>query len=228
MQADVNVVKDEEECGTTETRDIKQEDKDSESDDDADIEYVSHAYTTEDAREYRSHERPVIEEEAAELNVEILGPSSTQYNIPKTSEQESVENPDIHDIEVKIVSSPKNGELETRGDYTETEGTRASQKETETSTVNDDETGIKSVSVPSVTDQGSAEGAVGNEVDRNLRRSARERKPPKWFDSYQVNQVTVNRPVNRKLQTLQMLLSSGVLNELDSDMTDSILVTVMK
>lgn len=228
LQADVNVVKDEEECGTTETRDIKQEDKDSESDDDADIEYVSHAYTTEDAREYRSHERPVIEEEAAELNVEILGPSSTQYNIPKTSEQESVENPDIHDIEVKIVSSPKNGELETRGDYTETEGTRASQKETETSTVNDDETGIKSVSVPSVTDQGSAEGAVGNEVDRNLRRSARERKPPKWFDSYQVNQVTVNRPVNRKLQTLQMLLSSGVLNELDSDMTDSILVTVMK
>lgn len=76
------------------------------------------------------------------------------------------------------------------------------------------------------------EGAVGGSErlrtqEVPLRRSTREKHPPKWLDKYQVNQIT-NRPVSRRLQTLQMLLSTGVFNLLDSDMTNVILNVVMK
>ena len=42
-----------------------------------------------------------------------------------------------------------------------------------------------------------------------------------------MHQIT-SRPVDRRLQTLQMLLGTGVFNELDSDMTNNILDAVMK
>lgn len=59
------------------------------------------------------------------------------------------------------------------------------------------------------------------------RRSKRDRKPPKRLEMYYTHQIT-SRPVDRRLQTLQMLLGSGVLDELDSDMTHNILGAVMK
>ena len=68
------------------------------------------------------------------------------------------------------------------------------------------------------------EGATGGILPR---RSTREKKKPKRFDSYIMHQVT-SRPVDRRLQTLQSLLGSGVFNQLDSDMTTSILDAVMK
>ena len=76
------------------------------------------------------------------------------------------------------------------------------------------------------------EGAVGGSErlltqEVPLRRSTREKRLPKWLDKYQVNQIT-DRPVSRRLQTLQMLLSTGVFNLLDSDMTNVILNVVMK
>ena len=68
------------------------------------------------------------------------------------------------------------------------------------------------------------EGETGEVL---LRRSKRDRKPPKRFESYHMHQITT-RPVDRRLQTLQMLLGTGVFNELDSDMTNNILDAVMK
>ena len=68
------------------------------------------------------------------------------------------------------------------------------------------------------------EGETGEAL---LRRSKRDRKPPKRFESYHMHQIT-SRPVDRRLQTLQMLLGTGVFNELDSDMTNNILDAVMK
>ena len=68
------------------------------------------------------------------------------------------------------------------------------------------------------------------EVDKGatvLRRSKRDRKLPKRFDSYQMNQIT-SRPLDRRLHSLQILLGSGILNEMDSDMTDKVLEAVMK
>ena len=68
------------------------------------------------------------------------------------------------------------------------------------------------------------------EVDKGatvLRRSKRDRKLPKRFDSYQMNQIT-SRPLDRRLHSLQILLGSGILNEMDSDMTDKVLEAVTK
>lgn len=59
------------------------------------------------------------------------------------------------------------------------------------------------------------------------RRSQRDRKPPKRFESYYMHQIT-SRPLDRRLQALQKLLGSGILDELDSDMTHSILESVIK
>ena len=64
-------------------------------------------------------------------------------------------------------------------------------------------------------------------ADRGLRRSQRDRKVPQRLGLYYTHQIT-NRPVDRRLQTLQTLIGSSILNELDSDMTNSILDAVIK
>ena len=64
-------------------------------------------------------------------------------------------------------------------------------------------------------------------ADRGLMRSQRDRKVPQRLGLYYTHQIT-NRPVDRRLQTLQTLIGSGILNELDSDMTNSILDAVIK
>ena len=79
-------------------------------------------------------------------------------------------------------------------------------------------------------EKGVTEVEEDTEVDIGatvLRRSKRERKLPKRFDSYQMNQI-ISRPLDRRLHSLQILLSSGILNEMDSDMTDKVLEAVMK
>ena len=42
-----------------------------------------------------------------------------------------------------------------------------------------------------------------------------------------MNQIT-SRPLDRRLHSFQILLGSGILNEMDSDMTDKVLEAVMK
>ena len=64
-------------------------------------------------------------------------------------------------------------------------------------------------------------------ADSGLKRSQRDRKVPQRLGLYYTHQIT-NRPVERKLQTLQTLKGSGILNELYSDMTNSILDAVIK
>ena len=62
---------------------------------------------------------------------------------------------------------------------------------------------------------------------QELRRSQRERKLPQRLGLYYTHQIT-HKPVDRRLQTLQMLLGTGVFEQLDSDMTHNILDAVMK
>ena len=64
-------------------------------------------------------------------------------------------------------------------------------------------------------------------ADSGLRRSQRDRKVPQQLGLYYTHQIA-NRPVDRRLQTLQTLIGSGILNELDSGMTNSILDAVIK
>ena len=59
----------------------------------------------------------------------------------------------------------------------------------------------------------------------DLQEKRKEKK--KRFDSYIMHQVT-SRPVDKRLQTLQSSLGSGVFIQLDSDMTTGILDAVMK
>ena len=79
-------------------------------------------------------------------------------------------------------------------------------------------------------ERGVTEVEEDAEVDKCatvLRRSKRDRKSPKQFDSYQMNLIT-SHPLDRRLHSLQILLGSGILNEMDSDMTDKVLEAVMK
>lgn len=56
------------------------------------------------------------------------------------------------------------------------------------------------------------------------RRSVRQRKPP---DRYIMHQMTP-RPYDSKIQTLNVLLDSGVLDDMDSDMAHKLLGAIFK
>ncbi len=58
------------------------------------------------------------------------------------------------------------------------------------------------------------------------RRSERSRKLPVRFDSFQMNQM-VTRPYDCKLQALETLMSSGVLNQVDAEVASRMIMNVM-
>ena len=60
-----------------------------------------------------------------------------------------------------------------------------------------------------------------------MRRSDRQRKPPTWHDSYQMSQMVV-RPYDKKMESLNILLRSGVIGELDSEVTYRLIKTLME
>ena len=59
------------------------------------------------------------------------------------------------------------------------------------------------------------------------RRSERSRKPPEWTKSYQMNQITT-RPYDSKLHALDVVMNSGILNNLDVEVTHKILDAIIK
>ena len=59
------------------------------------------------------------------------------------------------------------------------------------------------------------------------RRSQREKRRPAWFDSYQMNQVVV-KPHDSKLEALNVLMSSGILEQIDRTVVYSILDSIIK
>lgn len=59
------------------------------------------------------------------------------------------------------------------------------------------------------------------------RRSSRERKPPSRFAEYHMNLV-VPRPYDNKIHAMNILMSSGVLNEVDTEVAHRLLEAVMK
>ena len=59
------------------------------------------------------------------------------------------------------------------------------------------------------------------------RRSVRQRKAPAWFESYQMKQMVV-RPYDNRLESLNVLLNSGVLGELDSEIAHKIIRSLME
>lgn len=77
-------------------------------------------------------------------------------------------------------------------------------------------------------EQGSevVEGRQNSCPSPTQRRSTRQRKPPAWLDSYQVNQM-VARPYDSRLESLNVLLNSGILAELDSEVAHKIIKSIM-
>jgi hypothetical protein len=61
------------------------------------------------------------------------------------------------------------------------------------------------------------------------RRSERSRRKPKWFDAYHTSSLNIpDRPIDTRLNTMGILMNSGVFNQLNSDMTNKILEAVIK
>ena len=58
------------------------------------------------------------------------------------------------------------------------------------------------------------------------RRSTRNRKLPTKFEDYQLHQM-VARPYDRKLQAIDSLLKSGVLNDMDNDTAHKIIASII-
>ena len=58
------------------------------------------------------------------------------------------------------------------------------------------------------------------------RRSIRERKPPDKYKDYQMNQM-VPRPLDYKIQALNALMNSGVLDEVDCETAHRLVGAVM-
>ena len=59
------------------------------------------------------------------------------------------------------------------------------------------------------------------------RRSARERKPPRRYEDYQMASM-VPRPQDPRFQALQQVLGSGVLEELDSEMARRVVNSIFQ
>lgn len=64
------------------------------------------------------------------------------------------------------------------------------------------------------------------DLPQDLRRSSRTRRKPAWFDSYNVNQVVVEDATSR-LDTVNRLIKSGILNTLEPDVANKLLDIIM-
>lgn len=59
------------------------------------------------------------------------------------------------------------------------------------------------------------------------RRSGRDRKPPARFHDYHMN-CMVPRPIDKKLEYINILIESGILTQVDSEVAHRLLDTIMK
>ena len=59
-----------------------------------------------------------------------------------------------------------------------------------------------------------------------LRRSERQRKSPAWHDSYHMSSMVI-RPYDNKLESLNILLQSGVIGKLDSEIAHKLIKNLM-
>ena len=60
------------------------------------------------------------------------------------------------------------------------------------------------------------------------RRSQREKRAPKWFDSYHMQQISIRPQHDSRLEALSILTSSGILDQIDRNVAYSILDSIIK
>ena len=118
--------------------------------------------------------------------------------------------------ELEIITEEETGDTVTEEEPTEAE-TTTDDNEGETQ-VEEEETHVKEV-------QMAIEELPRPPPKPHPRRSVRERKPPVWHDAYQMNQM-VPRQYDSNLQAFDVLINSGVLNRIDTQVAKRLLDTL--
>ena len=177
-------------------------------DDDSELEFVSPTNTTGDAWTSGTsliHDKgPVLPEKAKDSTVE-------------KDKEKKTDDADIDTTKSKVV------ETATEDVHLEEIDTQVDDIE-ETDVILEEPDPHIEVTLETEEKTEDEKGATGGPIPR---RSTREKKQPKRFESYVMHQVT-SSSVDKRVQTLQNLIGSGIFNQLDSAMTSSILDAVMK
>ena len=174
---------------------------------------------TEEKGKEKKIEKKVKEKEAENdkgMMSKVTGTDTTKRKVVHTAADE--EETDLHTDKIEETDPHVDEKEETHSDDIETDPQTNEAEEADLHV--DENKEVESHEAEAEEEK----GAVGDPLPR---RSTREKKIPKKYDSYIMHQVT-SRPIDRRLQTLQSLLGSGVFNELDTYMTNSILDAVMK
>lgn len=207
------------------TQEIYKEEKTNDTDEDDEdsvIEFVPRTSITGDAWKTGSHLFDQTERPVPETDTEKKGRVENKIELGAVAEEKVVEERESGAVkfEKKSDSGSKKDTVESMDPDTTTIIEATDKDDTDLQT----ETEVEKVTEGFIT---KTEETEVKGVEGELRRSRRNPKPPKRYDEYYMNLMT-NRPVDRRLQTLQKLLGSGILNDLDSDMTHSILDAVMR
>lgn len=193
--------------GNNDKREMTEENEYDDEDDESELEFVSPTNTTGDAW---ASGTSIIHEKGP-----VLPDKTKDSTLEKDKEKKKTDDADIDITKSKVVETATDVQLEdTDTHVNETEETDVIVEEPDPHMEHTIETEEKA----------EDEGATGGQIPR---RSTREKKKPKRFESYVMHQVT-SSSVDKRVQTLQNLIGSGIFNQLDSAMTTSILDAVMK
>ena len=193
--------------GNNDKREMTEENEYDDEDDESELEFVSPTNTTGDAW---ASGTSVIHDKGP-----VLPDKTKDSTLKKDKEKKKTDDADIDITKSKVVETATDVHLEdTDTHVNETEETDVILEEPDPHIEHTIETEEKA----------EDEGATGGQIPR---RSTREKKKPKLFESYVMHQVT-SSSVDKRVQTLQNLIGSGIFNQLDSAMTTSILDAVMK
>ena len=206
------------------------EDMDESDDSDSDMEigngYVTHTYTNGDAHDPSKNHISKKKEEKEKKNVD--NEEDTEVKVT------DVNHTDLHEDDLEIIDNDTDveeteevAEIENiTGDIPvvieeEPKGTEMSAEDNEEESESEDEqeeTEVKEVPI-------EFEESPRPPPKPIPRRTVRERKKPGWHDSYQMNQM-VPRQYDSNLQAFDVLMNSGVLNRMDTQVAKKLLETL--
>jgi len=190
------------------------------------IEEVAEPETIDEEDILIEDEPEVIDDEPEEDDVEAEGPTDVN-SVDRTEDTRSNEDLDArapspepeddeHTTEVKSLENVDN--ISEPGDV------REETTETEDDTDDPENTEVKSID--DVAGAAHAQGKSSEDDPPRLRRSTRDKKKPKYLDSYHTYSTFV-RPIDIKVNRMMSLINSGVLESVDSELGDKLLKSIV-
>ncbi|XP_060575985.1 uncharacterized protein LOC132733359 [Ruditapes philippinarum] len=178
----------------------------------------------------KEKETIVIENEGDVGNTSVL----TDTYVDNTEEPKE-ETHEIIDITEEFTDTNEEHIHHTDGDNISTESIQTidfvgdSNKNVESMEIDNDETNKKHITHDEtekvITTEHREQACVPKPAPR---KSSREKRQPKWFDSYQMNQMVTMRPIDSKLHALNKLMTSGILKDVDSEFAHKLIDAIMK